>query len=313
MAKIEWHDSIHGFRTGRGTGTAILETKLHMQLAQRGNKPLYQIFLDLSKAYDALDRGRTLEILAAYGVGENVLRLLANFWNEHKATPRQEGCYGDPIDVGRGCTQGDVDSPTIFNVVVDAILRAHDVIFTSGNSTEAQDAWDTLMTLFYADDGQLTGKDPETIQRSYDIFIDLFGRMGLKMKATKTQAMIMTGAKPIHHIPTKQYMHMKAGIWMDCREAKREKVTCTICEKSLRIASMRKHMRDQHHTIYKPTDEHEGSDVEGYMDENDENAEDRECVNYHIELENYADRVKCPRPNCGIMISTNKGIRRHFR
>ena len=30
---------------------------------------LYEIFLDLHKAYDALDRNRCLDILAAYGVG----------------------------------------------------------------------------------------------------------------------------------------------------------------------------------------------------------------------------------------------------
>jgi len=50
------HDGIHGFRPGRGTGTAIIETKLLMQLAQRTNKPLHMIFLDLKKAYDTLDR-----------------------------------------------------------------------------------------------------------------------------------------------------------------------------------------------------------------------------------------------------------------
>ena len=37
---------------------------------------LYVIFLNLTKAYDALDRSRSLEILKGYGVGERVRRLL---------------------------------------------------------------------------------------------------------------------------------------------------------------------------------------------------------------------------------------------
>ena len=44
--------------------------------------PLYQIYLDLRKAYDALDRGRCLEILAGYGVGPNLIRLQKKFWDD---------------------------------------------------------------------------------------------------------------------------------------------------------------------------------------------------------------------------------------
>jgi hypothetical protein len=52
---ISFHESLHGFRRGRGTGTACLEAKLQMQLAHIRSTPLYQVFLDLSKAYDTLD------------------------------------------------------------------------------------------------------------------------------------------------------------------------------------------------------------------------------------------------------------------
>ena len=42
----------HGLRAGRGTGTAILESKLLQQLAALREEVLYVIFLDLHKAYD---------------------------------------------------------------------------------------------------------------------------------------------------------------------------------------------------------------------------------------------------------------------
>ena len=60
---ITYHEFLHGFRAGPGTGTAILEAKLLQQLAALREEVLYVIFLDPHKAYGALDRSRCLEIL----------------------------------------------------------------------------------------------------------------------------------------------------------------------------------------------------------------------------------------------------------
>ena len=62
-ASITFNNFIHGFRAGRSTGTATLEAKLLQQLAALGEEVLYVIFLDLHKAYDALDRSRCIDIL----------------------------------------------------------------------------------------------------------------------------------------------------------------------------------------------------------------------------------------------------------
>ncbi len=70
---VKPHDCLHGGLPCRGTGTAIMEVKLQQQLAWVDQEPLYQIYLDLRKAYDALDWGRCLEILAGYGVEPNFL------------------------------------------------------------------------------------------------------------------------------------------------------------------------------------------------------------------------------------------------
>ena len=53
-ASIPFHDFLHGFWAGRGTGTVILEAKLIHQLAALRDEVLYVIFLDPHKAYDAL-------------------------------------------------------------------------------------------------------------------------------------------------------------------------------------------------------------------------------------------------------------------
>ena len=66
---ISFHDTLHGFWAGHGTGNAALEAKIHQQLMAMGEVVLFKVFRDLRKAYDALYRKRSLYFLAAYGVG----------------------------------------------------------------------------------------------------------------------------------------------------------------------------------------------------------------------------------------------------
>ena len=62
-SSITFHDVLHGFQAGRSTGTATLEAKQLQQLAAMREEVVYVIFLDLTKAYGALDRSRCLDIL----------------------------------------------------------------------------------------------------------------------------------------------------------------------------------------------------------------------------------------------------------
>ena len=79
-ASITFHDFLHGFWAGSGTGTATLEAKLLQKLAALREEVLYVIFLDLHKVYDDLDRSRCLDIMEGYGVGPRSRRLLQTYW-----------------------------------------------------------------------------------------------------------------------------------------------------------------------------------------------------------------------------------------
>ena len=88
---ITYHDFLRGFRAGRGTETATFEDKLLQQLAAMREEVLCVIFLDLHKAYDALDRSRCLEILEDYGVGPSARRLLTTYWRRLTMVARAGG------------------------------------------------------------------------------------------------------------------------------------------------------------------------------------------------------------------------------
>jgi hypothetical protein len=55
MAFIEFHPSLHRGLPKYGMGTATIEAKLVQQLAWMEQEPLYQVFVDLRKAYDHSD------------------------------------------------------------------------------------------------------------------------------------------------------------------------------------------------------------------------------------------------------------------
>ena len=66
LSSIKFYDALHGFCVGRGTGTTTLEEKFLHQLIDMRDTVLHSTFLDLCKAYTALDRGQCLVILAGY-------------------------------------------------------------------------------------------------------------------------------------------------------------------------------------------------------------------------------------------------------
>ena len=88
-ASISFDNDVHGFWKRRGTYTAIGERKLHMQMAACSSTTLYQIYLDLRKAYDSVSREKVLLLLAKYKIGKNLRRYIATIWEQQKYFLRQ--------------------------------------------------------------------------------------------------------------------------------------------------------------------------------------------------------------------------------
>ena len=157
LEAIALHDSLHGCRTGRGTGTAVIEAKLTQQLAHIEQTPFYGVFIDLKNAFDAMDRERCLLILEGHGAGPNMRRLIRHFWDEATNVCRALGNYGAPFKAGRGVTQGGPLSAKLFNIVVDAVVREwlrllREEMAPGPEEEELDQMMETLFAIFYVDD-----------------------------------------------------------------------------------------------------------------------------------------------------------------
>ena len=69
LEAITLYDSLHGCCSKCRTGTAIIEAKLAQQLSYLGLGPFYGVFLDLQKAFNAMDWEQCIMLLEGNGAG----------------------------------------------------------------------------------------------------------------------------------------------------------------------------------------------------------------------------------------------------
>jgi len=292
MQHITFHEDLHGFLPERGTGTACLEAKLAAQLAYRTGRPLYHVYLDFSKAYDSLDRARTLILLRDYGVGPNTLRLIALFWDRHTVIPRQQQFFGGPFHAARGLATGDIPAPLFYNIVTDAVIRQW--------YRDGADAGMTTKGRFYVDDVELWDHDPVRLQGDLTSMENLFLRMGLSINGTKTKALTTLPTIATTNISAVAYKRRMEGVGDTYRARKQLRTICPICDTAMQMRSVKGHYLSQHPGICIPTPDNP------ILQQNPDNE-------YTITTHNKQAPIQCPVPSCGVTVKGGwYAICRHF-
>ena len=90
--------------------------------------------------------------------------------------------YVQPFITGRGVTQGDPFFPTLFIIIVDAVFRA--TLKEIFGPLEAQHGfgWSTgeHNICFYADDGQISGRDLVWVHTALTKMVTMFERFSCR-------------------------------------------------------------------------------------------------------------------------------------
>ena len=180
-----------------------------------------------------MDRSRSLDILKGYRVGQRVRRLLREYWKKSTMVARSGGYYGTGFKGERGLTQGDPLSPTIFNVVVDAVVRHWVTLAVKEAETQEERGWEGRhqAALFYADDGMVASSDPRWLQWVFTTLVGLFERVSMKMNTGKTVSMTCRPCPAVGNRSEAAYSHTMTGKGLTYLERNWERVECRDCGK----------------------------------------------------------------------------------
>ena len=106
-----------GFRTGVGTDDAIWGLS---QCMRKSKSKFYILFVDLTAAYDKIPRKLLFLCLLRRLKCNLLLDILRSIYTGTKATIKGSK---HPFDIGAGVRQGALESPVIFNIYFDLVLR----------------------------------------------------------------------------------------------------------------------------------------------------------------------------------------------
>ena len=87
------------------------------------NLPATLLFIDFSKAFDSIHRGKMKEILSAYGILKETVDAIMIMYQDTQSMVRSPDGDTDFFDISAGVLQGDTLAPNIFIICLDYVLR----------------------------------------------------------------------------------------------------------------------------------------------------------------------------------------------
>jgi len=200
-----------GFRTNRGTTDMIFTVRQLQEKCREQNKPLYMAFIDLTKAFDTVDRELLWEVLARYGCPPKFIRLIRLLHDQMLATVLINSGDSEPFEVKTGVKQGCIKAPTLFSIFISVVIlitkprmptqihlnyRLDGKVFNLTRLKAKTKISNTALVEFqYADDNDIAAQSEADLQIILDAFSYAYSKLGLKINATKTQVIFQPSPK----------------------------------------------------------------------------------------------------------------------
>ena len=176
----------YGYRKNHSTSHAVLNVTELIHTAISSNEYTIAMFLDLSKAFDTVDKNILTEKLYSYGLGENVIKLINNYMSERRMyIPNycNKTNANNINNLDLGVPQGSTLGPLLF------ILYVNDI----GDMIS-----DTSKIIMYADDTTIivTDKSLRNAEKQANIVMGSIYRYfcinKLSINVTKTKYMVFS-------------------------------------------------------------------------------------------------------------------------
>ena len=160
-----YKDALHTSQGGFLKKRSTLHQVYYLMELMKENPDLIQVFLDLSAAYDMVDR-RILwsTLVKRFKMPIGMIRLLRSLFDSNFSRLNVSGIKSEKIQHLRGLPQGSSLSPILFNFYIDSLIDMIQQETLMMNSLGV-----TTNNLFFADDGNIHSNNKSTIQKILDI------------------------------------------------------------------------------------------------------------------------------------------------
>ena len=107
----------------RSTTSQILTIRRIIEGVQAKNLPATLLFVDFTKAFDSIHRGKMEQILIAYGLPKETVAAITIIYKNTKVKVRSPDGNIEYFDIVAGVLQGDTLAPYLFIICLDYVLR----------------------------------------------------------------------------------------------------------------------------------------------------------------------------------------------
>ena len=113
----------NGFRRNRSTTSQILTIRRILEGVRAKNLQATLLFVDFTKAFDSIHRGKMEQILLAYGLPEETVVAIMILYRNTKVKVRSPDGDTEYFNIVAGVLQGDTLAPYLFIICLDYVLR----------------------------------------------------------------------------------------------------------------------------------------------------------------------------------------------
>ena len=113
----------NGFRRNWYTTSQILTIRRILEGVRAKNLQATLIFVDFTKAFDSIHRGKIEQILLEYGIPKETVAAVTILYRNAKVKVRSPDGDTEYFDIVAGVLQGDTLAPYLFIICLDYVLR----------------------------------------------------------------------------------------------------------------------------------------------------------------------------------------------